>query len=41
MRATTALFGHAGIEWNITEATEQERKHLATWAQYYKENGAR
>ena len=38
MRATTALFGHAGIEWNITEATEQERKHLATWAKYYKEN---
>ena len=38
MRAATALFGHAGIEWNITEATEQERKHLATWAKYYKEN---
>ncbi len=40
MRATTALFGHAGIEWNITEATDQERKHLATWAAYYKENRA-
>jgi alpha-galactosidase len=38
MRATTALFGHAGIEWNITEATQEERKHLATWAQYYKDN---
>lgn len=38
MRATTALFGHAGIEWNITEATAEERKHLATWAQYYKTN---
>jgi alpha-galactosidase len=38
MRATTALFGHAGIEWNINEATEQERKHLATWAKYYKDN---
>ncbi len=38
MRASTALFGHAGIEWNITEATEQERKHLAAWAKYYKEN---
>ena len=36
MRATTALFGHAGIEWNITEATEEERQHLATWATYYK-----
>ena len=38
MRATTALFGHAGIEWNITEATVDERKHLASWAAYYKEN---
>ena len=38
MRAATALFGHAGIEWNVTEATPEERKHLATWAQYYKEN---
>jgi alpha-galactosidase len=40
MRATTALFGHAGIEWDITEATPEERKHLATWAQYYKNNRA-
>ena len=40
MRATTALFGHAGIEWNITEATAEERKYLATWATYYKENRA-
>ena len=38
MRAVTALFGHAGIEWDITEATNEERKHLATWAQYYKDN---
>jgi alpha-galactosidase len=38
MRAATALFGHAGIEWNVTEATPEERKHLATWAKYYKEN---
>ena len=40
MRANTALFGHAGIEWNITEATPDERKHLATWAKYYKDNRA-
>jgi alpha-galactosidase len=40
MRATTALFGHAGIEWNITEASSDERKHLAAWAKYYKENRA-
>jgi alpha-galactosidase len=38
MRATTALFGHAGIEWNITEATAEERKQLTTWALYYKNN---
>jgi alpha-galactosidase len=38
MRATTALFGHAGIEWDITEASLEERKHLATWAKYYKNN---
>ncbi len=36
MRAITALFGHAGIEWNITQATDEERQHLATWALYYK-----
>ena len=40
MRATTALFGHAGIEWNITEATAEERKYLASWAKYYKDNRA-
>ncbi len=38
MRAVTALFGHAGVEWDITEASDIERKQLATWAQYYKEN---
>ncbi len=40
MRAATALFGHAGIEWNITEATPEERAHLKTWATYYKNNRA-
>ena len=38
MRAITALFGHAGIEWNITEATAKERANLAMWAKYYKDN---
>jgi alpha-galactosidase len=38
MRAATALFGHAGIEWNVTEATAEERKHLTSWAKYYKDN---
>ena len=40
MRAITALFGHAGIEWNITQATAEERANLATWAKYFKDNRA-
>jgi alpha-galactosidase len=35
-RAVTALFGHAGLEWDLTETTSEERKHLANWAEYYK-----
>jgi alpha-galactosidase len=35
-RAITALFGHAGIEWDVTETTGQERLELASWAAYYK-----
>lgn len=35
-RAVTALFGHAGIEWDITEATPEERKHLKNWTEFYK-----
>lgn len=37
-RAATALFGHAGIEWDITETNEVERAALASWIAYYKEN---
>ncbi len=37
-RALTALFGHAGIEWDITETTELERSALKTWATFYKDN---
>lgn len=37
-RALTALFGHAGIEWDITEATAEERRTLTEWATYYKAN---
>lgn len=40
MRAITALFGHAGIEWDITQATSDERGHLKKWAAYYKDNRA-
>ncbi|GHD82224.1 alpha-galactosidase [Salinibacterium amurskyense] len=39
-RAAIALFGHAGIEWDITECTPEERAQLASWAQYYKDHRA-
>ena len=35
-RANTALWGHAGLEWNLTEATDAERKMLASWISFYK-----
>lgn len=36
-RMTTALFGHAGIEWDITRADEGERAALMRWAALYRE----
>lgn len=38
MRAATALFGHAGIEWDITQATSSEREFIKSWATFYQEN---
>ncbi|WP_166998882.1 alpha-galactosidase [Paramicrobacterium fandaimingii] len=35
-RATTALFGHFGVEWNIAEASERERAELAEWILLHK-----
>lgn len=35
-RATTALFGHAGIEWDISTTTDEERRYLRAWADYYR-----
>jgi alpha-galactosidase len=37
-RAITALFGHAGLEWDVTKTTAEERRLLAAWSQYYKAN---
>ncbi len=37
-RLITALFGHAGIEWDITQTTPEERAILRSWAEYYKAN---
>ncbi|RLK46449.1 alpha-galactosidase [Microbacterium telephonicum] len=35
-RCAIALFGHMGIEWDLTEASSSERARLAEWVAYYK-----
>ena len=37
-RATTALFGHAGIEWDVSKISSDDKTALKTWAAYYKAN---
>ncbi|HEY0000833.1 MAG TPA: alpha-galactosidase [Actinoplanes sp.] len=37
MRAGTAIWGHLGIEWDLTKAAPAERKRLADWVALYKE----
>jgi alpha-galactosidase len=37
-RALNALFGHAGIEWNITEADANETKVLKAYVAFYKKH---
>ncbi|MFT4052239.1 MAG: alpha-galactosidase [Microbacterium sp.] len=39
-RAGTALFGHFGIEWDITQASADERETLARWISLFKEHRA-
>jgi alpha-galactosidase len=34
-RLATALFGNAGIEWNLTTATAPERRAVAEWVRCY------
>jgi alpha-galactosidase len=36
-RAATALFGHFGIEWDISAASAEERAELAGWVALHKE----
>ncbi len=36
-RTLTALFGHAGIEWDIGSCSEAELSRLAAWAGLYRE----
>ena len=35
-RAITALFGHPGIEWDITQASDSELELLASWTAFYR-----
>lgn len=37
-RAINALFGHAGIEWNVTEADERELSVLKSYIAFYKKH---
>ncbi|MFP5372456.1 MAG: alpha-galactosidase, partial [Actinomycetes bacterium] len=36
-RAGTAIWGHMGIEWDLTRASEEERAELAEWVRLHKE----
>jgi alpha-galactosidase len=40
LRCATALFGHLGIEWDITQAGPEELDELAAWIRLYKEHRA-
>ncbi|MBG6181347.1 alpha-galactosidase [Arthrobacter sp. CAN_A1] len=37
LRASTAVFGHYGVEWDISELEEQESADLAAWIAVHKE----
>ena len=37
-RAATAIWGHLGVEWDLTEATETELAELTQWIAFYKEH---
>ena len=39
-RAITALFGHAGLEWDITQTSEEEKRQLRSFSAYYKQKRA-
>ncbi|KQR24507.1 alpha-galactosidase [Agreia sp. Leaf335] len=39
-RLATALFGHAGIEWDLTTASETELDAIRVWASLYREQRA-
>jgi alpha-galactosidase len=37
MRTITALFGHAGLEWDLTTCTPEELERLVAWSALYRE----
>ena len=37
-RAATAIFGHLGLEWDLREASPQDRDELAAWIALHKEH---
>jgi alpha-galactosidase len=37
-RAATAVFGHLGIEWDLTTATDTELAELHAWIDFYREH---
>ena len=37
-RAATAIWGHLGVEWDLTSATETELAELGSWIAFYKEH---
>ena len=39
-RAGTAVWGHFGIEWNLTDATPSELARVGEWIDFYKQNRA-
>ena len=40
LRCATALFGHFGIEWDITQGAEDQLAELAAWIGLYKQHRA-
>lgn len=36
-RASTALFSHMGVEWDLTKTSNAERQELGRWIAHYKE----
>jgi alpha-galactosidase len=40
LRCATALFGHFGIEWDLTEATGADLTELAAWIRLYQQHRA-